>query len=139
MQAASILCTQSFSIKINVCNFSKQKGTNDCGLFAIAAAVFICLGFDSGSILFQQAKMRSHLLKCFENGLFTQFPFISRNMDKLLVFKKLFVYQYIAIVDCQIMVKKKRQNVINVNVGITKRENIPSTEFSFNSNRGRVA
>ena len=70
---------QSFSDqkkpKIVFAKFQKQLGTDDCGAFAIAAATAIAFGINPSSVHFQQEKMRSHLLACFENQ-----PFPTANM-----------------------------------------------------------
>jgi len=50
----------------------KQGGSIDCGLFAIATCVSLAGG--SQPHKFVQAKMRDHLLECFEKTNFTVFP-----------------------------------------------------------------
>lgn len=52
----------------------KQYDTDDCGLFAIATATSLLESHSKKIIPFQQSKMRSHLLVCFENLLMTPFP-----------------------------------------------------------------
>ena len=54
--------------------FQKQIGTNDCGAFAIAAATAIAFGINPSSAHFQQKKMQSHILACFEKQELTPFP-----------------------------------------------------------------
>lgn len=53
----------------------KQSGSVDCGLFAIAVAFELASGNSNlSAVYFDQAKMRQHLLTCFENGEITPFP-----------------------------------------------------------------
>ena len=44
----------------------KQKGVSDCGPFAIAFAYHAALGDDLQTITFDQDKLRTHLLTCFD-------------------------------------------------------------------------
>ena len=52
----------------------QQKGGLDCGLFAIAFALHLVMGDDLTKIVFEQDKMRGHLLKCFINKKLEPFP-----------------------------------------------------------------
>ena len=52
----------------------KQASTNDCGLFAIAAATVIPLGSDPSSLTFNHGAMKQHLYWCFEEELLIEFP-----------------------------------------------------------------
>ena len=54
--------------------FSPQKGTRDCGLYAIAYATELAFGFDPSKYIFEQVRMRDHLLGCFENRKIERFP-----------------------------------------------------------------
>ena len=51
-----------------------QQGGVDCGLFAIAFAYELAAGNDPSDVSFEQGKMREHLVKCLERGLFEPFP-----------------------------------------------------------------
>lgn len=56
-----------------------QTGSVDCGLFAIAFAYELASGKQVlKEVCFDQTKMRSHLLSCFENGELTAFPYKRR-------------------------------------------------------------
>ena len=57
---------------LTMAEMSKQKGVNDCGVFAIAAAT--ALAFDSDLLQVQQSRMREHLLICFERESMLPFP-----------------------------------------------------------------
>ncbi len=73
-QIASLLATQHTAIKLKYMDVQMQSGGYDCGLFAIAYATALVLGKQPGNFLFDQEKMRPHLLKCFEDGHITMFP-----------------------------------------------------------------
>lgn len=51
-----------------------QKGTTDCGCFAVAFAVSLLFGDDPTSLLYHQKEMRRHLQECFLADLFSPFP-----------------------------------------------------------------
>ena len=58
----------------------EQSGGVDCGLFAIAYAFDLFLGFDPTTVFFDQSKMRDHLMLCFSSRTVTRFP-IHRETD----------------------------------------------------------
>ena len=51
-----------------------QSGQADCSLFAIAFVTALSHGLHPGAYICEQNLMRSHLLKCFENGKLSMFP-----------------------------------------------------------------
>eukprot|EP00794_Sanderia_malayensis_P008388 gene8388-9286_t len=57
----------------------KQKGGSDCDLFAIANAVTLSSGVDPGSVVWEQNKMRPHLLKGYEKQKISMFPHLPRS------------------------------------------------------------
>ena len=65
---------------VQIVEFQKQVGGSDCGLFSIAIATEILFDsttssiYDSTKLYFCQDSMRSHVLKCFEQGIFSVFP-----------------------------------------------------------------
>ncbi|XP_078695111.1 polycystin-1-like protein 2 [Branchiostoma floridae x Branchiostoma belcheri] len=61
----------------------RQKNAVDCGLFAIAWAVDIAQGQDVSSIAYDDKEMRSHLVKCFEQGRLTRFPHLTSQRKKV--------------------------------------------------------
>ena len=65
---------QTASLEIKKLSAQQQKGSHDCGMFAIAFMVEVCEGNDPETVFFSQAKMRAHLQKCFETDLLTPFP-----------------------------------------------------------------
>ena len=52
----------------------RQKGSADCGLFAIAVAVDLANGIDRSRSTYKQPMVRRHLDKCFEEQIMTIFP-----------------------------------------------------------------
>ena len=52
----------------------QEEGSNNCGLFSIAAAYHVAKGDDITAIIFNEKRMRSHLVQCFERQKFTAFP-----------------------------------------------------------------
>ena len=62
------------SERLKIAALQKQRGGDDCGLFAIAVATALSFGVDPSEVAFQQDAMRPHLVKCFEDGLMTLFP-----------------------------------------------------------------
>ena len=52
----------------------QQKGSSDCGVYAIAFAVHAALGNDVKDLKFDQTQMRNHLLQCFRKKELVRFP-----------------------------------------------------------------
>jgi len=73
-QVAALLNCQSSGIRVENVNILQQKGSSDCGLFAITCATSLCFGFPPEAQNFVQGKMRSHLAKCFQEGMMLPFP-----------------------------------------------------------------
>ena len=46
----------------------------DCGIFAIAYAIDLLQGHDPSKLIYDQSKMREHLIDCFEKELIQPFP-----------------------------------------------------------------
>jgi hypothetical protein len=59
---------------VYVPSVQQQKGGIYCGLFAIAFALHLAVGDDLTKIIFEQEKMREHLLKCFMKKKLDPFP-----------------------------------------------------------------
>ena len=68
---ADFLHTNSNYITIKYAKIQFQKGTSDCGLFAVANATAICNGMDPAYLQFDQDTMREHL---FERKFLSPFP-----------------------------------------------------------------
>lgn len=74
LQIASLLCSHLPKMQCAYQSCQQQNGGADCGLFAIAFAVDICLGLDVCALAYEQSQMRTHLCKCIRESRFTSFP-----------------------------------------------------------------
>jgi len=70
----SRLFQNSSELKIEVVNPQKQKGGNDCRLFAIAYATAIAFHQFPVKKTFRQESMRAHLVTCFKLDKILPFP-----------------------------------------------------------------
>ena len=68
------LRSQSSSIKMKVVNVAVQKGSTDCGLYAIAMMTSIAYKEDPTHVVYNQQDLRLHLKQCFDKGILTKFP-----------------------------------------------------------------
>ena len=62
------------SCTVQLMNMQQQKGSTDCGLFAIATATSLCFGDDPTMILYTQDDLRQHLLDCLTAEDISPFP-----------------------------------------------------------------
>ena len=62
--------------EIEIVKTQKQRGSKDCGFFAIAYATALLNEIDVSTIKFDQSKMREHVLTCFVNKSMTPFPLL---------------------------------------------------------------
>jgi hypothetical protein len=82
-------------LTVKVMNCSKQIGSSDCGLFAIANAVQLMLNKDPVNVEFEQNFMRKHLHNCFIDRCITPFQSNLRTVRRLVVYEKLYnIYCY---------------------------------------------
>ena len=58
------------TLYFEVINIQTQSNLSDCGLFSIACATELVYGCDPVLCNFDTSSMRSHLLTCFEEGLY---------------------------------------------------------------------
>ena len=73
-QIASLYPTSGPLLKLRVMSSQGQSGGSDCGLFAIATATSLCHGIPPSTVLWEQKRMRAHLIECLESGKMTPFP-----------------------------------------------------------------
>ena len=73
-QVAALLNCQSTSVTVLRPSVNQQRGSADCGLFAIACATAICFGLAPETQNYIQSEMRSNLAKCFMGGQMNLFP-----------------------------------------------------------------
>ena len=71
-------------------NVQYQKGSQDCGLFAIAFACEICFGKDPSSVKFVQSTRRQHLIEGLEQGNILPFPSAVRRQRAQVVRQEVF-------------------------------------------------
>ena len=69
---ADIMQSPCPKIEVQYIDVQKQKRESDCGLFAIVFATSPAQ--DPASIIYDQAKMRTQLMHCFETHSTTPFP-----------------------------------------------------------------
>ena len=69
---------QMFGLKkaddINMVAMQCQKGTKDCGLFAIAIMTSLVFGEDPSTVHYDQDNLRRHLIDCITKGELSLFP-----------------------------------------------------------------
>ena len=61
-------------LTVDIPSVQQQSGSVDCGLFAEAYAFELANGKRPSDVVFDQKRMRSHLLDCIESGKLTPFP-----------------------------------------------------------------
>ena len=65
------------TISFSLPKVQRQKGTNDCGLFAIAFATKLCFSHNPvvvSAMECSQCALRGHLITCLENAYLVDFP-----------------------------------------------------------------
>ena len=70
----NLFTTGNIKPKIKLLPSQKQKGPDDCGVFAICFSVVIAFGLNLGTIRVRQEEMRTHLVNCFNKEQFSPFP-----------------------------------------------------------------
>jgi hypothetical protein len=83
---SAVGASEGGTITVHFLRAQRQKGSIDCGLFALAYAQLIASSYLSGSelitevetVVFAQSKLRQHLLRCFEAGHTSPFPQLDR-------------------------------------------------------------
>ena len=68
----SNLFPNKLSIKVAHCQ--KQRGSSDCGLFAIAFATAVAFGINPSQLKLKQEALRAHLVNCFNKKHLSPFP-----------------------------------------------------------------
>lgn len=71
---ADLMQTKEKTLSIEFVDVQKQKGSSDCGLFALAFIASICNGDDPTKPVYDQSSMHNHLLECIERGRMIPFP-----------------------------------------------------------------
>ena len=71
---ADMLHTSEKQVVFEHMNMQWQSGSDDCGLFVIATATALCEGQDPVLYVYDQQRMRAHLLKAVEMKALHSFP-----------------------------------------------------------------
>ena len=79
-QIAGLLFEPSSSITINIPHVHYQPNYVDCGVFAIAFLVSLLFNQDPATLTYSEGSMRSHLLRCLNEGKFSPFPLAKKNL-----------------------------------------------------------
>ena len=59
-----------------ITNTIKQSGSSDCGVFAAAYATSLTFGHNPCAFVYDQCRMREHLLRCLQQKKMEPFPYI---------------------------------------------------------------
>ena len=73
-QICSIVQSKTRSVTIEIMNVIKQRGSTDCGLFALAFATSLCFGESPSERKYHQKDLRTHLWNIFEHSPSTLQP-----------------------------------------------------------------
>lgn len=68
---------------INIPSVQVQKGTTDCGCFAIAFCVSLLYGDDPASLKYNQKKMRDHIVATLTDGHFSPFEATAKKTKRV--------------------------------------------------------
>ena len=74
LQLANLLHTNEQYFTIQRVPVQQQTGSVECGVFAIAFGIAVCMGRNPKDCVFEQVKMREHLVLSLENKYFMPFP-----------------------------------------------------------------
>ena len=82
-QICSIVQSKTRSVTIEIMNVIKQRGSTDCGLFALAFATSLCFGESPSERKYHQKDLRTHLWNIFEHNPSTLQQFPSSDWQKI--------------------------------------------------------
>ena len=107
-QIAALLATEE-NIIVKFMDVQMLYGECDCGLFSICFATALVFGEQPGHILFDQKKIRSHLMHCFEQKKISMFPIRKRRrICSKVKYIKIFLFTVSA--ECQNCLTQNRLN-----------------------------
>ena len=72
-QISCLLNSKEKKLHVKIMPVQRQKGSSDCGLFALAFAATLCSGSCPNNMAYKQSSMRKHLLDCFLHFSMTNF------------------------------------------------------------------
>lgn len=73
-QVCAILNSLEKNVVIKIVDVQQQRGSTECGLFALAFASDLCANGDPFTRVYSESQFWSHLLKCFISEKMTPFP-----------------------------------------------------------------
>ena len=62
------------SLDVDICHVEHQRGSSDCGLYAVAYATDLANGIDPLKMSYSSEEMRPHFIKCLERSKLIPFP-----------------------------------------------------------------
>ena len=74
LQICSFIRPSCDVLTLRMPNIQRQPNSCDCGVFSIAVATELALGRDPHLCYWDTTQMRSHLIKCLEQGKMESFP-----------------------------------------------------------------
>ena len=74
LQISSLLMTNESQITLSYVDVQRQMGGSNCGLFSVAFATALGFGQQPGLLVFDEARMRGHLMQCLEDRQMSMFP-----------------------------------------------------------------
>ena len=80
---AKLVYTDKPTFSMKMARVTKQSGSCDCGLFAIAYITHIAFGLEPSNYVFDQSKMRTHFTQSLEKKLIEPFPILKEKRTTL--------------------------------------------------------
>ena len=74
IQVAALMLSDEPVVTFKLHKVQFQKGSRDCGLYAVAYATDLAYGNDPSSYRYKQEKLRSHFIDCIKKEILTPFP-----------------------------------------------------------------
>ena len=71
---AQLLQPESFKLDVSIMATSKETGSTDCGLYAIAISTSLAFNQNPSILIFNQEDMRSHFIDCLNKQKMMPFP-----------------------------------------------------------------
>ena len=81
---AQLVHTSNPQFTVKAPNVTKQSGSYECGLFAIAYITHLAHGLDPSLFVFHQEAMRNHFIQCIESQSITPFPTIKKRRQSVM-------------------------------------------------------
>jgi hypothetical protein len=64
----------------------QQANSDDCGLFAIAAAMDLCMGINPSGVQYDERQLRTHFAKCLESEQLLTFPRRKKKLTEAVIY-----------------------------------------------------